>query len=121
MVTIADIADGASNTYLVGEKHLNSDSYFTGTDGGDNGAFPQGANADNSRWSAASYPTSLLPPMQDTPGNSNDLCFGSAHSDAFNMAFCDSSVRAVAYTIDVETHRRLSNRKDGMPADPMKL
>ena len=37
------------------------------------------------------------------------------------MSFCDGSVRSVSYTIDPEIHRRLGNRKDGLPIDASKL
>jgi prepilin-type N-terminal cleavage/methylation domain-containing protein/prepilin-type processing-associated H-X9-DG protein len=116
MITMADVADGTSNTYLAGEKYLNPDCYYTGNDGGDNGTFPQGVNADNSRWTGPSYP-----PMQDTSGAGSSYSFGSAHANSFNMAFCDGSVQAISYMIDLETHRRLGNRMDGQPADPKKL
>ena len=40
-----------------------------------------------------------------------------AHATSFGMAMCDGSVNAVSYTIDLETNRRLANRKDGFTID----
>ena len=46
------------------------------------------------------------------------LRFWKHHPGGFNMACCDGSSRFVSYTIDVEAHRRLCNRKDNLPVDP---
>ncbi len=128
MIKMADISDGASSTYLVGEKYINPDCYATGQDNGDNEDVLMGDNEDIVRWTALSvnYSTSpptvqYLPPLQDTPGNGYRGAFGSAHANGFEMAFCDGSVQMMNYTIDAETHRRLGNRKDGLPIDGKKF
>ncbi len=110
----ADVTDGASNTYLLGEKYLEPDSYDTGTDTGDNEAALIGDDHDITRWASEA-------PCLDTPNVYPNQCFGSAHSNGFNMAFCDGSVQTMSYVIDMETHRCLCNRGDGKPVDPKKL
>ena len=52
LIKMADITDGASNTYLAGEKYLNPDAYSTGTDAGDNETCYTGDNQDIERWSS---------------------------------------------------------------------
>jgi type II secretory pathway pseudopilin PulG len=121
-VTMAVITDGTSKTYMIGEKYLNPDNYMDGNDGGDNESMYNGYDNDNHR---TTYFDGVNPdhtPVQDTAGKypASDR-FGSAHAISLNMAFCDGAVRAVNYTIDAETHRRLGNRKDGKMVDGTQL
>jgi prepilin-type N-terminal cleavage/methylation domain-containing protein/prepilin-type processing-associated H-X9-DG protein len=125
-VTMAMITDGASNTYLLGEKPVDPDCYTGNHDGGDDWSMFSGHQDDIARsvgWPDASYPSGYfpLPPLQDTPGLNDYAGFGSAHSTGPNMSFCDGSVRSVSYTIDPEVHRRLGNREDGLPVDAKAL
>jgi prepilin-type N-terminal cleavage/methylation domain-containing protein len=125
-VAISWIADGTSNTYMVGEKYLNPDSYLDGTDWGDNESMYAGEDNDTNRttYCPVPLPANYSPdhvPMQDTPGIMNLYSFGSAHPASCNMCLCDGSVRAIGYTIDPETNRRLGNRQDGLVIDPQKI
>ena len=116
MTKLADITDGTSNTYLLGEKYIDADYILTGQDGGDNEAVLTGDNEDINRFAD---PAIGIPPMQDAPGLAGwyDSTFGSAHAVGFQMALCDGSVKMMSYSIDLETHRRLANRKDGLVID----
>ena len=116
LITMADVTDGTSNTYLVGEKYLMPDHYATGMSGGDNESAMMGDNQDVSRWSG-NTPSSLWPPSPDTPGFYYHCAFGSAHANGFQMAFCDGSVQMLNYTIDPEVHRCLASRMDGITID----
>jgi prepilin-type N-terminal cleavage/methylation domain-containing protein/prepilin-type processing-associated H-X9-DG protein len=121
-VTMACIRDGASNTYLAGEKYINPDYYLDGGDPGDDWSMYTGQQDDIVRsvgWPDKSYSSGYypFPPKQDTPGVTDNNVFGSAHAGGLNMAFCDGSVHTISYTIDSEIHRRLGNRADGQTVD----
>ena len=111
-IAIRDITDGTSSTFLVGEKYVHADHYTDGNDYGDNEYFLIGDDMDIVRWTSSDYP-----PMQDTPGVSGFYSFGSAHPHAFNMAYCDGSVRTINYDIDMPTYANQGNRKDGEVLD----
>ena len=124
---LAEIIDGTSNTYLIGEKYLNPDSYATGQDGSDDQVWDSGIDGDVVRWTGPLPDTTdlnvlaLFGPLQDTPGAAWGGIFGSADATGFNMSFCDGSTRFMPYTIDLVVHSRLGNRKDGFPIDSKQL
>jgi prepilin-type N-terminal cleavage/methylation domain-containing protein/prepilin-type processing-associated H-X9-DG protein len=130
-VTFADISDGSSNTYLIGEKYLNPDAYTTGTDTGDNQSWDIGIDWDVVRYTGVTGipPLSsdfagvapLFAPAQDTPGWEQGFPFGSAHPHGFNVSFCDGSVRSIDYMIDPAVHWYLGNRKDGQVIDAQRV
>ena len=111
-VKLAYVSDGASATYLIGEKYLNPASYGSGADAGDNEDCYTGFDNDVSRSTHPNYP-----PMVDTLGFADTYRFGSPHSGAFNMAFCDGSVRPISYSVNAVVHQLLGNRSDGKAAD----
>ncbi|NQV86857.1 MAG: DUF1559 domain-containing protein, partial [Woeseiaceae bacterium] len=46
VVEMANIRDGTSNTYMLGEKYIPPDDYYSGWDhGDDHGFFPQGLDS----------------------------------------------------------------------------
>lgn len=108
----AEIRDGMSNTYLVGEKYLNPANYTTGFDGADNESMYAGYDNDNHR---TTYPDAVHAPRQDRRGEANSYRFGSAHVGSMNMSFGDGSVRSISYGIDTNTHRWLGHRNDNEP------
>ena len=116
MVRIASIHDGTSNTYLVGEKYLNSDSYYNGYDAAGDISPYEGHDWDICRWTHPSFY-----PRQDRAGLEKPQSFGSAHAGNMNMSFCDGAVRSISYSIDPEIHRRLGDRDDAevIPADAL--
>jgi len=115
-ISMGLITDGASNTYLLGEKSLNVDAYLAGTDQGDNENAYMGDNGDICRWGG---PNNSL--AQDAPGVATWQSYGSAHPSGFGVALCDGSVRVISFFIDMTTHGRLANRKDGQPVDASKF
>jgi prepilin-type N-terminal cleavage/methylation domain-containing protein/prepilin-type processing-associated H-X9-DG protein len=122
MCKVADIKDGLSNTYLLGEKWMNPDFYLNGGDLGDNEAALIGFNEDIVRWTGIkalgtvnSAATTAAEP--DTPGLGLRLVFGSAHANGFQMAFCDGSVAMINYSMELRIHRYLGSRADGQVVD----
>jgi prepilin-type processing-associated H-X9-DG protein len=144
---LRSITDGTSKVYLIGEKYLDQNDYTNSYSGsGDEECLYSGFDDDLIRLGSAggyylTIPTSsspftpyIFPPLQDnaqwpflvsssirpsigTFDAFNNYRFGSAHSDGFNMAFCDGSVHIILYTIDPAVHAMLSNRMDGQTID----
>ena len=131
---MALIKDGASNTYLIGERYLNPDCYYTGDCCDNDQGWDVGYQVDVNRWTGIAWgnnkfpnlpPPSdtayqTLPPMQDRAGYSDNGggCsdnFGSAHPAGFHMAFCDGVVRIINYDIDSTLHMQLGHRSDAQP------
>ncbi|MDO4569464.1 MAG: DUF1559 domain-containing protein [Planctomycetia bacterium] len=106
MTKEGEIRDGSSNTYLCGEKYLDSNRYLDGTGDGDDLTQWNGADDDG-------YRCCHILPLQDRAGANYDNMFGSAHAGSFGMAMCDGSVQRISYSIDLETHKYLGRKADG--------
>ena len=103
----AEVRDGASVTYLLGEKSVAEEGYESGSFHGHDQSLLSGACLDLLRWTEQ-------PPEPDAPGASF-LAFGGAHPDGFQTAFCDGHVRMLGYDVDPAVHRTLGDRRDGGP------
>jgi prepilin-type N-terminal cleavage/methylation domain-containing protein len=106
----AQVTDGLSHVYLIGEKYLEPAGYRTGANAGDDQSWNVGFDKDNCRWTG--WDQELIP-KQDTLGDANAFRFGSPHPMAMSFVFADGSVRAISYTIELVVHARLGNRLDG--------
>jgi prepilin-type N-terminal cleavage/methylation domain-containing protein/prepilin-type processing-associated H-X9-DG protein len=113
-VKFSDITDGTSNTYMVGDKNINYDAYFTAWDSGDDQTALGGDCIDLLFWT-------YFAPFPDTPGVNGGGIAGSAHRTGFNMAFCDGSVKMMNYSIDPVVHGYLGSRNDGRAIDAKKF
>jgi prepilin-type N-terminal cleavage/methylation domain-containing protein len=126
MRKMAEITDGTSNTYLAGEKYINTDFYDTGQCWADDDSYATGFDWDSVRWSTDKphwCPSECQDqtPWPDTPGDwTHWAAFGSAHATSFGMAMCDGSVQAVSYSIDVGVHHCLGAINDGNTIDAKK-
>lgn len=129
---VSDIDDGTSVTYMIGEKYMNAEHYLDGATGEDNRTCYAGYTTHSNRWcqkycwddpsNIGTYtytPDGLLHPHMDIGGRQGSnigltvlYIFGSAHSNGFNMAFCDGAVRTIGYQINIDIHQRLGSRND---------
>ena len=111
LVTMQMIQDGTAYTALFGEKYLNGTAYLNGTDGSDNEDVYVGFDNDT-------FKTTAYSPAQDTQNIGDDVHFGSIHSGAMNMSFCDGSVRQISYEIDQTTFSALGSRAGSEVVNP---
>jgi prepilin-type processing-associated H-X9-DG protein len=103
-IRIADVSNGTSNTYLLGEKYLTPRSYFNGQDSGDNESMYVGFDNDISR-------STVTPPARDTIEFPDAYRFGSAHYGGCNMLYCDGRVAIVGYDVNQQVHQRAGDRR----------
>jgi prepilin-type N-terminal cleavage/methylation domain-containing protein/prepilin-type processing-associated H-X9-DG protein len=126
VVNFAAITDGTSNTVLVGEKYVSVDLY-RGGQWGDNNSWAIGSTWISARHSkrapgqdskAVEEATRRDLPWRDPSGNCRECgmwdFFGSPHPGAFNVVWCDGSVRSVRYTVDLANWQKMVARDDGL-------
>jgi len=121
VVAVADIRDGTTNTFMLGEKYIGPDQYYSGLDDGDDHGMYEGHGVDTYRWCVYSPSGASLVPEQERPGVMRWWSFGSPHSGGCNFAMCDGSVRPISYSIDPQVASWLANRRDRQPIAADKL
>jgi prepilin-type N-terminal cleavage/methylation domain-containing protein len=97
------VLDGLSNTFLVGEKHIQRERY--------------GRNPDNSVYNgdhgAAFKRAGVGSPLAKGINSSTSSQFGSYHPGICQFVLADGNVRALSVSLSVNTLAKLANRRDG--------
>lgn len=112
-VRMAQITDGASQSLLVGEKHIPEGEYDTATAPGNDQGWDLGFDFDVNRWTKHAP----LSDSKDFPANLTGddpwSVFGSAHPAGCQFVLCDGSVHTITYNVDPNIFTRLGSIADG--------
>jgi prepilin-type N-terminal cleavage/methylation domain-containing protein/prepilin-type processing-associated H-X9-DG protein len=109
--SLRQIEDGTSNSYLLGEKYMDPARYEDGESLGDNESLYSGYCSDNHRFALVDHAPALDGTLE--LDSSSQFRFGSAHPTSLNVAYCDGSVRGVAYDVSSEAHHLAATVADG--------
>lgn len=130
VLRLAQIDDGTSNTFWVGEKHVYVENYEVGQfapyqNWGNDQGWDAGYDHDNVRWTMTTpKPDSWIgdPSARGSgttvPGQPivTHQVFGSAHPGGVHFSMVDGSVHSISYDADLEIFHRFGNRTDGQVA-----
>ncbi len=116
-ITYAQITDGTSHTFVLGEKYVRVDLYAGGSKSDDKGWIDG--------WDPDAIRSTCFQPYSDADGNQfppqngpgdffgmdrDVYYFGSAHPSGFNGIFADGSIRGLSFDIDVVVFNALGTR-----------
>jgi len=110
-VSINDIADGTSNTFLMGEKHVRP-ADLGNPEAGDGPIYVSGDGAHwpwTGRKAGTTIPLAIS--LEDAPIGQ----FGSWHSGVVQFVFCDGRVKSIPNSTAGSILRLLAARDDGQP------
>jgi prepilin-type N-terminal cleavage/methylation domain-containing protein/prepilin-type processing-associated H-X9-DG protein len=111
MIRAAQITDGTSSTAMIGEKYLEPNHYFDGTDRADDQCAYTGHDRDNAGYTANG--DEIYRPLLDAPSNlTRHHRFGGPHSAGFNLAFCDGAVAMIGFDVDDTIWKGYGGRDD---------
>jgi prepilin-type N-terminal cleavage/methylation domain-containing protein len=112
----ADVTDGTSNVFMLGEKHLRptGSPLTTGMIGdgvADGIIYSGGDNANYHRRAGTSNP------LAQSPQTALNMQFGSWHTGVVQFAVGDGSVRGLRVSVTTDTLRFLAHIQDGNPVN----
>jgi prepilin-type N-terminal cleavage/methylation domain-containing protein len=115
-IALRQVTDGASSTYLVGERLVETDHYYSGHATNDDQNAYVGFDRDN-QISARYTPfrdvhSWELNRLTSSAGEGLGFHFGSAHPSTFHVSMCNGSVQGVNYDIDLSVHRAAGSRDE---------
>ena len=115
-ISLRHVTDGASKTYLVGEKFLETGHYDSGYASNDDQNAYVGFDRDN-QVSARDTPLADMSSWRfyhliTGSGEDFGFHFGSAHPAVFHVAMCDGSVHGVSFDVDLALHRAAGSRDE---------
>jgi type II secretory pathway pseudopilin PulG len=113
MIRASQVIDGASHTFMLGEKALSSAAYYDGSDTADDQCVYSGNDNDNVGFTGKTADDIYLPQPDSRPANADlKFRFGGPHAESFAMAMCDGSVSYLSFDVDAVTFWRLGGRND---------
>jgi prepilin-type processing-associated H-X9-DG protein len=116
-VRMAEIIDGQSHTFLVGEKAVNANFQRQPGGHGDGAIYNGDEPGTSMRLGGYALEVNSKPDVF-SPGAVP--VFGSSHTSLCNFLFADGHVDSLSTAIDVETYRRLCSRRDRQVVDDYK-
>ncbi len=99
-----DILRGTSHVVLVGERYINLDTMYTGSDLADNESLYSGQDNDNCR-------TTSTAPIRNRRGLSSFASFGGSHATGAHFVFCDGGVHGISYDVSADAFKTYGARK----------
>src|SRR5262249_17387433 len=111
-LTLTQIPDGTSNTFLIGEKHVRSDGLGKG---GVAGTDNDGCIYISQPWDVSGRKAGTAFPLAFGPNDPYLGQFGSWHASVVEFAFADGSVRGLRTSIPGSILALLASRDDGQP------
>jgi len=111
-ISIMQIEDGTSNTFLLGEKHVRPEDIGSPDPGMDGPIYVAG---DGPHWPWTGRKAGTAFPLAISPSDPQLGQFGSWHAGVTQFAFCDGSVRSIQNSTAGSILRLLAARNDGQP------